>query len=92
MDYDQLVEQGLNGEGDLKVIMCGEVQHETEDNLGVVSIVYATLSKLAAKTRLEELNTSGDGKYYMVYSVSLNTDLSTLSHYPSIAITKEDLV
>lgn len=27
----------------------------------------------------------------MVYNVPLDTDLMTLTHYPSIAITKEDL-
>lgn len=91
MDYDQLVQLGLNGDGDLKVILCGEVQNQADDSLGVVSLVYATLSKLAAATRLEELNTSGDGKYYMVYSVPLNVDLSTLSHYPTIAITTDDI-
>ena len=29
--------------------------------------------------------------YYMVYSVPLNVDLTELTHYPSIAITKDDL-
>ena len=29
--------------------------------------------------------------YYMVYSVPLNVDLTELSHYPSIAISKDDL-
>lgn len=30
-------------------------------------------------------------KFYMVYSVPLNVDLTTLSHYPSIEISQEDL-
>ncbi len=29
--------------------------------------------------------------YFMAYSVPFDTDLTTIGHYPSIAISKEDL-
>ena len=58
MNYEDYIEQGLNGEAPLKLIMRGSIQN------------------------------SGNEK---VYSVPLDVDLTTLSHYPSIAISGDDL-
>lgn len=60
--------------------------------MGVVSVVYATEDKNQAEKKLKELTERNPEHYYMVYSVPLDTDLLTLEHYPSIEITKEDLI
>lgn len=91
MDYTKLVEMGLDGDGDLKVIMCGEVQRQNQDKIGVVSLVYATLDKFEAEDKLQQLTSNNPENYYMVYSAPLDIELNTLTHYPSIAITGEDL-
>ena len=91
MDHESYVQQGLNGEAKLKLILCGGVEEEAEKKLGVVSVVYATEDKAAAAQKLAELAAVNPQNYYMVYSVPLDTDLTKLSHYPSIAIGAEDL-
>ena len=92
MNYEEYIEQGLNGEATLKLILCGGVETSNEGKLGVVSVVYATEDKESARKKLQELTGNNPEKnYYMVYSVPLDTDLTKLSHYPSIAIAKEDL-
>lgn len=91
MDYQEYINLGLEGAAPLKVIMCGNVQESADGKVGVVSIVYATLNKDAARQKIQELAQASPNDYYMVYSVPLDTDLTTLSHYPSIAISKSDL-
>lgn len=92
MNYEKYIEQGLNGEATLKLILCGNVEECDNGKIGVISVVYATNDKEAARKKLQELSDNNPmGDYYMIYSVPLDTDLRTLSHYPSIAIKKEDL-
>lgn len=92
MNYEEYVEQGLSGEGVLKLILCGNVEVTEGGKIGVVSVVYATNDREVARKKLEELvKTHSAENYYMVYSVPLDTDLTKLSHHPSIAIFKEDL-
>jgi len=88
MDY---IEMGLNGEAPLKVIMRGSVEVVSNDNIGVVSLVYATTDRKMAKEKLYDLLKKDTDSYYMVYSVPLDMDLTHLDYYPSVAITKEDL-
>lgn len=88
----ELISLGINGEYPLKVILKGETVIHNGSKIGVVSIVYATMNKEVAKSKLESyLELATDEQYYMVYSVPLDVELSELSHYPSIAITREDL-
>ena len=91
MDYETYVQQGLNGEAKLKLILCGGVEKEADKNIGVVSVVYVTQDRAAAEKKLAELTQENPQNYYMVYSVPLDTDLTKLNHYPSIAIAPEDL-
>lgn len=91
MEYKDYIEQGLNGEAPLKLILCGNAQGEKDDKVGVVSVVFATNDKSMAKQKIHELIVNNPDNYYMVYSVPLNVDLTELAHYPSIAITKDDL-
>lgn len=91
MNQKDYIEMGLNGEAPLKVILRGSVENVSDDKVGVVSLVFATMDKSAATRKIHELTDKDKESYYMVYSVPLDTDLTTLDHYPSIAITKEDL-
>lgn len=94
MEYNDYIELGLNGEEPLKLILCGSVESKENNKIGVVSVVYATIDKNLAEQKMQELlkNKDNSDKYYMVYSVPLNTDLTMLEHYPSIEITKNDLL
>lgn len=91
MEYEEYIKQGLNGEAPLKIILCGNIQCAENDKIGVVSVVYATNDKDLAEQKIHELTAANPNNYYMMYSVPLNVDLTKLSHYPSIAITKDDL-
>ena len=91
MDYQDYVKMGLEGEGKLKLILCGSVEEEKGEKTGVVSVVFATEEKALARQKLQELSEKNPENYYMVYSVPLEMDLTTLPHYPSIEITREDL-
>ncbi|MBO5336235.1 MAG: hypothetical protein J6A94_03790 [Lachnospiraceae bacterium] len=91
MEYQDYVQMGLNGDAPLKLILCGNVEEANGDKVGVVSVVFATNDKVLAEQKMQELAEGNPEKYYMVYSVPLDTDLTNSSHYPSIEITKEDL-
>ena len=91
MDYQDYVKMGLEGEGKLKLILCVIVEEEKGEKTGVVSVVFATEEKALARQKLQELSEKNPENYYMVYSVPLDMDLTTLPHYPSIEITREDL-
>ncbi len=91
MEYEKYIEQGLNGEAPLKLILCGNVESTKNDKVGVVSVVFATNDKNLAEQKIHELTAANPNNYYMDYSVPLNVDLTELTHYPSIAITKDNL-
>ena len=91
MEYKDYIKQGLNGNAPLKLILCGNIQGTENDKVGVVSVVYATNDKDLAEQKMNELIAVNPNNYYMIYSVPLNVDLMELSHYPSIAISKDDL-
>lgn len=92
MTQDEYITLGLNGAGALKIIMKGSIEELENQKAGVVSVVFATTNKALAQQKIEKLISNPDSKsYYMVYSVPLDTDLTTLEHYPSIAINKRDL-
>ena len=91
MEYKDYIKQGLNGNAPLKLILCGNIQGTENDKVGVVSVVYATNDKVLAEQKMNELIAVNPNNYYMIYSVPPNVDLMELSHYPSIAISKDDL-
>lgn len=92
MTQDEYIALGLNGEGALKIIMKGSIEEHESQKFGVVSVVFVTTNRILAQQKIEKLISIPDSNsYYMVYSVPLDTDLTTLEHYPSIAISKRDL-
>lgn len=91
MEYEEYIELGLNGNAPLKLILCGNVQSVKNDKVGVVSVVYATTDTAVARQKIQELASANPDSYYMVYSVPLDVNLTELTHYPSIAISRDDL-
>ena len=92
MDYETLIQTGLSGPEPLKVILRGNTQVVDSEKKGVVSMVYATMDRDAAESHLRNLIETDPESYYMVYSVPLDTELNQLPHYPSIEISKDDLI
>ena len=91
MTQEEYFKQGLDGNAPLKLILCGHTEQEGDGKVGVVSVVYATNDRANAETRLNELMKLHPDRYYMVYSVPLDEDLTVLEHYPSVEITQDDL-
>ncbi|HIX71319.1 MAG TPA: hypothetical protein IAA27_11385 [Candidatus Enterococcus stercoravium] len=58
--------------------------------IAVVSVVFLTLDATLAETCLRDLKASDPSSWYMVYSCPWDTDLTTLAHCPSVAVTAED--
>lgn len=91
MNYQDYVELGLKDDGNLKLILKGNVENNGQNKIGVVSVIYITKDVAKAKQKISELNASKKGDYYMVYSCPLDKYLPDLGHYPSIEITQDDL-
>lgn len=93
MDYQTLVDIGLHSSGGpLKLILRGALEEVDGSKAGVVTVVYATMDREKARQRLDELKAAAaPGQSYMVYGVPLDTDLTTLPYYPSVAVTRADL-
>ena len=91
MNYQDYVEQCLKDDGNLKLILKGNVENHGHNKIGVVSVVYITKDVAKAKQKISELNASKEEDYYMVYSCPLDKYLPDLGHYPSIEITQGDL-
>jgi len=79
----------------IKMILCGSVEKSSDesygDKVGVVSVVYVSNDEQLIKEQLEKLQKEHPENFYMDYVVPLDEELTTLGHYPSIEITKEDL-
>lgn len=78
----------------LFLILCGSVEEskaEPHDNVGVVSVVYVSKDKEKIDSELEDLQKTHPDNFYMAYEVPMDTDLTTLEHYPGLEISKEDL-
>ena len=93
MNHEEYIELGLNGNAPLKIVMRGNIVENQGNKIGVVSVVFATIDKALARERINALIKANQKQddYYMVYSVPLDIDLTQLEHFPSIAITKDDL-
>ncbi|HEL1093177.1 TPA: phosphoribosylaminoimidazole carboxylase [Streptococcus equi subsp. zooepidemicus] len=57
---------------------------------GVVEVVFASENSQAISGKMAELQNQYPADYLAIYDLPLDTDLSQLPHYPSIAIGKEE--
>lgn len=78
MDYDQLVQLGLNQNEDLQLIFSSENANPQGDES--VTLIYATLSKLAAESKLKELQQLHTGNQYTIACIPLNVELNNLAN------------
>lgn len=76
----------------LNLICKGSIENMENEKVGVVSVVYVSYDANLSKQKLQEYIEKDTESIYMLYCVPLDTDLTTLEHYPSIAITKDDLM
>lgn len=78
----------------VRMILCGSVEVSgvnPSEKVGVVSVAFVSADEKQIKRKLEELQEQNPEGFYMEYVVPLDVDLTTLEHYPSLAISKEDL-
>lgn len=93
MNDKDYLKMALQDDGNLKLILKGYVETADTEKVGVIGVVYITDDPKKAEQKYYELNaTNADEAYYMVYSCPLDTFLPSLGHYPSLEISKEDLV
>lgn len=70
----------------VRMILCGNVEDSRmnpSEKVGVVSVVFVSTEEEKIKNKLK--------KFYMEYVTPLDVDLTSLEHYPSIEISKNDL-
>ena len=56
----------------------------------VVEVLFASADHEKVKVKYQELKIQYTNNYLAIYDLPLDTDLSSLPHYPSVAIGKED--
>lgn len=79
----------------VRMILCGNIEDSRinpSEKIGVVSVVFVSTEEDKIKIKLKELQDKNPENYYMEYVTPLNVDLTNLEHYPSIAISKDDLL
>ena len=54
----------------------------------VVEVLFASANHENVKAKYQELKIQYPDNYLAIYDLPLDTDLSSLSHYPSVAISK----
>lgn len=78
----------------VRMILCGNVEDSRmnpSEKVGVVSVVFVSTEEEKIKIKLKELQDKNPENFYMEYVTPLNIDLTSLEHYPSIEISKDDL-
>ncbi len=92
MTFEEYVEMGLSEEYPVKLILKGYVLDNEQEKIGITEVVFITMDRDKAKVKFDQLTKENNSNaYYMVYSVPFDVDLTSLKHYPSIAISKADL-
>ncbi len=56
----------------------------------VVEVLFASANHEKVKAKYQELKIQYPNNYLAIYDLPLDTELSSLSHYPSVAISKEE--
>lgn len=56
----------------------------------IVEVLFASANHEKVKAKYQELKIQYPDNYLAIYDLPLDTDLSRLPHYPSVAISKEE--
>lgn len=63
---------------------------EKDKTGAVVEVLFASADHEKIKSKYQELKIEYPDNYLAIYDLPLDTDLSSLPHYPSVAISKEE--
>ena len=63
---------------------------EKDKTGAVVEVLFASRNHEKVKAKYQELKIQYPDNYLAIYDLPLDTDLSSLPHYPSVAISKEE--
>ena len=63
---------------------------EKDKTGAVVEVLFASADHEKVKAKYQELKIEYPDNYLAIYDLPLDTNLSSLPHYPSVAISKEE--
>ena len=63
---------------------------EKDKTGAVVEVLFASADHEKVKAKYQELKIQYPNNYLAIYDLPLDTNLSNLPHYPSVAISKEE--
>lgn len=72
----------------IQIIVNAFVEEDKET--AVIEVLFASSNHEKVKAKYQELKIQYPNNYLAIYDSPLDTDLSSLPHYPSVAIGKED--
>ena len=72
----------------IKIIVNAFVEEGKE--IAVVEVLFTSADHEKVKAKYQELKIQYPDNYLAIYDLPLDTALSSLPHYPSVAISKEE--
>lgn len=72
----------------IQIIVNAFVEEGKE--IAVVEVLFASADHEKVKAKYQALKIQYPNNYLAIYDSQLDTDLSSLPHYPSVAISKEE--
>ena len=72
----------------IQIIVNAFVEEGKE--IAVVEVLFASADYEKVKAKYQELKIQYPDNHLAIYDLPLDTDLSSLPHYPSVAINKEE--
>lgn len=72
----------------IQIIVNAFVEEGKE--IAVVEVLFASTDHEKVKVKYQELKIEYPDNYLAIYDLPLDTNLSSLPHYPSVAISKEE--
>ena len=72
----------------IQIIVNAFVEEDKET--AVVEVLFASVDHEKVKAKYQELKIQYPDNYLAIYNLPLDTDLSSLPHYPSVVISKEE--
>ena len=72
----------------IQIIVNAFVEEGKE--IAVVEVLFASADHERVKAKYQELKIQYPNNYLAIYDLPLDTDLSSLPHYPSVVTSKEE--
>ena len=72
----------------IQIIVNAFVEEGKE--IAVVEVLFASADHEKVKAKYQELKIQYPDSYLAIYDLPLDTELSSLPHYPSVSISKEE--